>query len=274
MEAESGNGSTTKKLGERHPVLGERVKFVRTLTVKPSMTNKISCMLVDDDRVDLLTTEAFMESYPFIEIAGCYTEPEVALKAAQLVTPDAFFLDIDMPGLTGLELRRRLMAIPACIFITSYPDYAVESFELAALDFLVKPLEHERFAMTVRRLKEYITVRRKAEMLSHALGADTVFIKDGTQQIKVALHDIIYLEALNNYTCVVTGDRKYTVLSTLSNLLQEGAFSSFVRIHRSYAVQKHLIRKIGSAEVLIGNIALPVGRSYKAALDHITRKQS
>ena len=235
------------------------------------MTNKISCMLVDDDRVDLLTTEAFLESYPFIEITGCFSAPEAALEAAGKAAPDAFFMDIDMPGLSGLDLRRRLMGVPAWICITSYPDYAVESFELAALDFLVKPLEHNRFAATVGRLKEYITVRRKADMLSHALGADTVFIKDGTQQIKLALHDILFLEALNNYTCVVTAGRKYTVLSTLSNLLQETAFRSFVRIHRSYAVQRHFIRKIGSTEVQVGEVSLPVGRSYKPALDDLKR---
>jgi two-component system, LytTR family, response regulator len=235
------------------------------------MTNKISCMLVDDDRVDLLTTEAFLESYPFIEITGCYSAAEAALAAAQTKTPDAFFMDIDMPGLNGLDLRRRLMSVPACIFITSYPDYAVESFELAALDFLVKPLEHNRFATMVERLRQYMMIRRKADMLSHALGADTVFIKDGTQQIKLALHDIIFLEALNNYTCVVTMGRKYTVLSTLTHLLQEKAFASFVRIHRSYAVQKHLIRKIGSTEVQVGEVSLPVGRSYKPALDHLKR---
>jgi two-component system, LytTR family, response regulator len=235
------------------------------------MTNKISCILVDDDRVDLLTTEAFLETYPFIGIIGCYTAPEAALAAAQKSPPDAFFMDIDMPGLNGLDLRRRLMSVPACIFITSYPDYAVESFELAALDFLVKPLEHDRFATMVGRLKEYITVRRKADMLSHALGADTVFIKDGTQQIKLALHDIIYLEALNNYTCVVTAGRKYTVLSTMSNLLQEKAFHSFVRIHRSYAVQRHLVRKIGSTDVIVGDVLLPVGRTYKPALDDLKR---
>jgi two-component system LytT family response regulator len=237
------------------------------------MTDKISCMLVDDDRVDLLTTEAFLEPYPFITILGCFSHPMAALEATGKSMPDAFFMDIDMPGLTGLDLRRRLLDVPACIFITSYPDYAVESFELAALDFLVKPLEHNRFAAMINRLKEYITVRRKADMLSHALGADTVFIKDGTQQIKLALHDILFLEALNNYTCVVTAGRKYTVLSTLSNLLQEKAFRSFVRIHRSYAVQKHLIRKIGSADVQIGDVLLPVGRSYKPALDQLKQNQ-
>ncbi len=237
------------------------------------MTNKISCMLVDDDRVDLLTTQAYLEPYPFIGITGCFSSAQAALQAAKQEPPDAFFLDIDMPGLNGLELRRELMQIPACIFITSFPDYAVEGFEVAALDFLVKPLEHSRFAAMIARLTEYMTIRCKADMLSHALGADTVFIKDGTKQIKLALHDIIYLEALNNYTSVVTSARKYTVLSTLSNLLHEAAFHSFVRIHRSYAVQKHLIRKIGSAEILVGDIPLPVGRSYKSAVDRLKGTQ-
>ena len=223
-------------------------------------------MLVDDDKVDMLTTVAFLEPYPFIEIIGRFNDPLTALKAATLSPPDALFMDIDMPGLSGLQLRRQLMEIPACIFITSFPDYALESFELDTLDFLIKPFSHDRFAAAVSRLQEFMSIRRKAELLSHTLGADTVFIKDGTTQIKLQLHEMIYLEALNNYTCIVTASRKYTVLSTLNNLIQEQAFRSFVRIHRSYAVQRHFISKIGSSEVVIGDVSLPVGRSYKQML--------
>jgi two-component system, LytTR family, response regulator len=230
------------------------------------MENTITCMVVDDDRVDMLTTVAFLEPYPFIEIAGRFNDPLVALKAASEAPPDALFMDIDMPGLSGLQLRQRLMPIPACIFITSFPDYAVESFELDTLDFLVKPFSHDRFAAAVRRLQEFMSIRRKAELLSHTLGGDTVFIKDGTTQVKLALHEMIYLEALNNYTCIVTAKRKYTVLSTLNHLIQEEAFKGFVRIHRSYAVQRHFIEKIGSNEVVIGDVSLPVGRSYKQSL--------
>jgi two-component system, LytTR family, response regulator len=246
------------------------------------MTNKITCILVDDDRVDMLTTAAFLEPYPFIELAGSYSSAEQALGAAQARMPDAMLMDIDMPGLNGLQLRRQLMQIPACIFITSYPDYALESFDLAALDFLVKPLNHDRFAGMIHRLNEYISIRRKADMLEHALGADTVFIKDGTSQVKLQLHEIVYLEALNNYTSIVTATRKYTVLSTLSNLIREKGFSNFIRIHRSYAVQKHFIKRIGSGELMVGSktgsaevpagdICLPVGRSYKHALDHLKK---
>ncbi len=231
------------------------------------MTNKITCIVVDDDEVDRLTILSFLEPYPFIEVTGNYDSPLEALSAAQKRPPDALFLDIDMPELSGLELRQQLLHIPACIFITSYPDYALESYEMAALDFIVKPFSHDRFAKTMDRLKEYLTIRKKAELLNHTLGADTIFIKDGSTQIKLQLHEIIYFEALNNYTSIVTSSRKYAVLSTMGNLMKEKAFSNFIRIHRSYAVQKHFIRKISTSEVLVGNTTLPVGRSYKQSLD-------
>ena len=98
------------------------------------------------------------------------------------------------------------------------------------------------------------------------MGADTIFIKDGSNQVKLQLHEIMYFEALNNYTSIVTTGRKYAVLSTLGNLIKGKTFNSFIRIHRSYAVQKHFIKKISSGEVQVGNITLPVGRSYKDAL--------
>jgi two-component system LytT family response regulator len=233
------------------------------------VTNKISCFLVDDDEVDMLTLLSFLEAYPFIEVTGRFASPTDALSAAQKTPPDVLFLDIDMPGMTGLQLREQLMHIPACIFITSYPDYALESFEMAALDFLIKPFSHDRFAKTIERLNEYLTIRKKAELLNHTLGADTIFIKDGANQVKLQLHEIIYFEALNNYTSIVTSSRKYAVLSTLSNLVKEKTFSNFIRIHRSYAVQKHFIKKISSAEVLVGNVTLPIGRSYKHSLDYL-----
>ena len=113
-------------------------------------------------------------------------------------------------------------------------------------------------------------MRKKSDLLSHALGADTIFIKDGHNQVKLQLHDILYLEALNNYTSIVTSNRKYTVLSPISGLLKEKSFRSFVRIHRSYAVQKNFISKISADEVQVANnILLPVGRTYKESLNNI-----
>lgn len=225
-------------------------------------------MVVDDDEVDMLSVLSYLEYYPFFEVTGKFNSPLSALSAAITKPPDILFLDIDMPEMSGLQLREQLKNIP-CIFITSYPDYALESFEANALDFLVKPFSHDRFATTAERIREYMTIRRKADLLNHTLGADTIFIKDGVTQIKLQLHEIFYFEALNNYTNVVTLNRKYAVLSTLSNMIKEKSFSNFIRIHRSYAVQKHFIKKIGSTEVVVGNTTLPVGRIYRHSLDHL-----
>lgn len=230
---------------------------------------KFNCFIVDDDEIDRLTTLSFCRRCSFLNIAGVYSSAAEALAAATQSPPDVLFLDIDMPGMNGLELRKNLSHIPACIFITSYPDYAVDSFEMAALDFLVKPFKSERFNTSIERLQQYLEIRHKSQLLDYSLGADTVFIKDGTEQIKLAMHDIIYLEALKDYTSIVTAQKKYCVLTMLGNLLKEKSFQTFVRIHRSYAVQKNFIDKITVKEVFVNNIALPVGRSYKDALTHL-----
>ena len=227
-------------------------------------------MVVDDDDIDRLTTLSFLSDYPFMEVIGAFDSPAAALEMAQQQLPDVLFLDIDMPQISGLELRKQLLHVPACIFITSYPDYAVESFEMAALDFLVKPFTAERFAKMMERLQQHTLIRQKATLLEHTLGADTIFIKDGSEQIKLQLHEIIYLEALKDYTGIVTAQKKYAVLSPLGSLIKEKAFGSFIRIHRSYAMQKHFIKKISSGEVMVNDIVLPVGRSFKDALKGLT----
>lgn len=227
-------------------------------------------MVVDDDDIDRLTTLSFLSDYPFMEVIGAFDSPAAALEMAQQQLPDVLFLDIDMPQISGLELRKQLLHVPACIFITSYPDYAVESFEMAALDFLVKPFTAERFAKMMERLQQHTLIRQKATLLEHTLGADTIFIKDGSEQIKLQLHEIIYLEALKDYTGIVTAQKKYAVLSPLGSLIKEKAFGSFIRIHRSYAIQKHFIKKISSGEVMVNDIVLPVGRSFKDALKGLT----
>ncbi|WP_276483714.1 LytR/AlgR family response regulator transcription factor [Paraflavitalea pollutisoli] len=230
------------------------------------MTNPLRCIIVDDDEIDRLTTVALVKQYPVIQVTGVYDHPGKAMQAMVQDPPDIAFLDVDMPGMSGLELRRQLSGIPACVFITSYPEYAVESFELAAIDFIVKPLRADRFAMTMERLQQYMTLRQKAQLLDHTLGGDTIFIKEGTAQVKLSLHEIIYLEALKDYTRIVTSNNKHCVLTSLGNLLQEPGFQNFLRVHKSFAVQKQWVERIGSQDILVKGTSLPVGRAYKENL--------
>ena len=233
----------------------------------PQGKKTYDCIIADDDEVDKLTVVSFVRRYPFLNISGVFDLGSDALEFCKQKQQDVLFLDIDMPGMNGMEIREQLIDIPACIFITSYPDFAVEGFELSALDFLVKPLKAERFDKAMHRLQDYMQVRQKAELLDYTLGADSLFIKDGHQRIKIHLHEVLYLEALKDYTAIVTASKKYCVLSSLGNLLKEKAFQAFIRIHRSYAVQKHFISTIAAHEILIQGISLPVGRSYKEALE-------
>lgn len=229
-----------------------------------------TCIIADDDELDRLTLISYVRRYPFIQIAGAFASPEEVLSfIAKEKLPDVLFLDIDMPGMSGLELRKQLEQVPACIFVTSHPEFALESFEAAALDYLVKPLKADRFARAMERLEHFLAIHHKAELLDYTLGEDTLFIKDGHQHIKLQLHEIIYLEALKDYTGIITPKKKYCVLTPLGNLLKEKAFRSFIRIHRSYAIQKHFIMEISAKEVLINNMQLPIGRSYKETVEKL-----
>jgi two-component system LytT family response regulator len=231
--------------------------------------NEYRCFIVDDRQIDRLTTASFVRKYSFLKIGGLFESAEEALEAAEKNPPDVLFLDIDMPESSGLELRAQLAKVPACIFITAYPEYAIKSFEVNALDFLVKPINAERFEISMDRLQYYLDIHYKADLLDHSLNEDSLFIKDGHEHVKIQFYDIIYLEALKDYTGIITKDKKYCVLTPLGNLLKEKAFQSFIRIHRSYAVQKHYIRKVTPKAVMVNQVLLPVGRSYKEALDSL-----
>ena len=229
-----------------------------------------SCIIVDDNELDRMAIASYAGKYSFLRIEGVFASAVQVLSwIAQSKRPDILFLDIDMPGMNGLHLRKQLEDVPACIFVTGHPEFALESFETAALDYLVKPMNADRFEKTMQRLEHFLEIHYKAELLDYTLGEDTLFIKDGHHHIKLQLYDIIYLEALKDYTGIITRNKKYCVLTPLGNLLKEKSFQAFIRIHRSYAIQKHAIKEISSKEIMVENTLLPVGRSYREAVEKL-----
>lgn len=235
------------------------------------MTKKYTCIIIDDDEIDRLTVLSFAKKFPVLDILGVFESAEDALPFIDTTDLDILFLDIDMPGLSGIEFRKKALEIPVCIFITAHPEHAVESFEIETLDFIVKPLKLGRFGQTVSRIEEFMEVKLKASLFEASIGGDTIYIKEGHEQTKVKLHEILYLEALKDYTLIITNKKRHCVLSSIGNLLKEDHFQSFIRIHRSFAVQKQFIQKINTSEIILNNnIAIPVGRSYKENLNFIS----
>lgn len=231
---------------------------------------QLNCIIVDDDEIDRLMAVSMVKKFPNLNLIGVFDSAEKALVAIEKETIDILFLDIDMPESSGLEIRKKALQVPVCIFITAHPEHAVESFELETLDFIVKPIKLDRFTQTMVRIEEFMEIKHKAQLFESSIGGDTIYIKEGHEQTKVKLHEILYLEALKDYTLVVTPQKRHCVLSSIGTLLKESHFQSFVRIHRSFAVQKQYVKKINSQEIeLNNNTLIPIGRSYKDNLSLI-----
>lgn len=229
---------------------------------------QFNCVIVDDDEIDRLTVVSYAKRFPVLNILGIFSSAQEALFTIENEKVDILFLDIDMPGLSGLDFRKKALEVPVCIFITAHPEHAVESFELETLDFIIKPIKFDRFAQAIKRIEEFMEIRFKAALFESSIGGDTIYIKEGHEQTKVKLHDILYLEALKDYTLIITGNKRHCVLSSIGALLKEHHFQSFVRIHRSFAVQKQYIQKITAQEIqLNNNVLIPIGRSYKDNLN-------
>lgn len=226
---------------------------------------KYNCIIVDDDEVARLKVVSVARKFPVFNIVGHFSSAIAAFSVAEKEKIDILFLDIDMPSVSGLEIRKKLLSIPVCVFISSHPEHAAESFELETLDFIVKPLREERFAQTAARIEEFMEIKHKAQLYEASFGDDFIYIKEGYEKIKVKMHDVLYVEALKDYCILVTAHKRYCVFSGIGNLLKEDHFKLFVRIHRSYAVQKQFVEKVKSHElVLINQIKLPIGNAFKS----------
>lgn len=226
--------------------------------------DKLNCIIVDDTEIDRLTVLSYVKKIPFFEVIGAYSSSKEALIALENEKIDVAFFDIDMPQYSGIDLRKKASKIPVCVFITSHPEYAIEGFELDALDYIVKPLSFERFTKAVNRIEEYMDIKSKAAFFEATIGLGSIFIKEGHSETKVRLLDILYLEALKNYTLIVTKEKKHRVLLNLGALMKDTNFQSFVRVHRGFAVQKHFIQKVHAHEIELNHaILIPIGRNYK-----------
>lgn len=222
---------------------------------------------MDDNELDLLTLQNFLSAQPEIELLGLYNNPETALPAIRKNKPDVVFLDIEMPKISGLELRKKILEVPVCIFATDHPEFAVDGFDLEALDYLIKPISEERFKKTISRINDYMSLLKSKTTMDSKQEKDTFYIKEGHQKVKIIIQEVLYLSALQNYTTLHTVQEKYYVLKGLSAQLKESAFEDFIRIHRSYAVHKNHIQSYSSKELILSNDeVLPIGRSYQNTL--------
>jgi len=224
-------------------------------------------LIIDDDEIDRAVIETEAAKFSFLQkIASC-SHPFEAIEIILKFNPDIIFLDIEMPGLSGIELiRKNLTDTSLPVFITSHPEFALESYELDAFDYLLKPVSSERFARCALRLRDFYQMRIKAYAFDTEQQQDFIIIKQGYDKYKISIHDILYLEAMRDYTRITTTTKQYLVLTTLNGISEKLPTDIFVRIHRSYVVNRNKIDSIQKNKINIQSQVLPIGKSYKHLL--------
>ncbi|MCF0052140.1 LytTR family DNA-binding domain-containing protein [Dyadobacter sp. LJ53] len=227
----------------------------------------IRFIAIDDNPLDLLFISEFAKAFPFLQNCGTFANALEGYEAQQYIKPDLVFLDIEMPGFTGLELLKKIRSeVDIAVFITSHHEFAIEGYELSALDYILKPLTEARFQETARRIREYALMKHRAEAYEVLFGDDTLTIKEGHNQVKLSQKDIIYLEAMQDYTKIITQQKNYVTLSTLTCFMEQLPSDRFMRIHRSYAVSLNQIKELRHSEVVCNNTVIPVGKTYRSAI--------
>lgn len=231
---------------------------------------QLTYVIVDDDELDRLALEAQASRYPFLHRTAVCDQALEALEMIKRFSPDIVFADVEMPEMSGLELISYLNGrVPAPVLITSHPEYAAEGYERQVFDYLLKPLSDERFCRCAHRLRDFFELRAKAFAFDRQEEAGTLVIKQGYEKHRLYLPDVFYLEAMKDYTRIVTVQGQYLVLTTLSGFLQQLPPEKFIRIHRSFIVNRDRVDAIRGGKVALMNYELPVGKLYKHALNGI-----
>ena len=233
----------------------------------------INVIIVDDEPLAQDVLETYIEKIPelnLVQKCNNALEANEALKANDI---DLMFLDIQMPQLTGVDFLKTLSKPPLVVFTTAYPNYAIEGFELNALDYLLKPISLERFMKAVNKAMEQIDLHRK-DAPSHSPGEDDetdfFFVKADKKLVKVNFPEIVYIEGLKDYVIIRMENSRVITLQTMKSLEEKLPTALFKRIHRSYIVNINKIEAIvgNMVEVMEKNQAkhLPIGKNYRDEL--------
>jgi DNA-binding LytR/AlgR family response regulator len=219
---------------------------------------KINCLIVDDEPIARQIIQSYCTHIPELNIIASCGNALEAKAIAQQEEIDLIFLDINMPVLNGLAFLRTLKFQPQVIFTTAYKEYAVEAFDLAATDYLLKPFSLDRFLIAVDKVKEKLQ-----PVLGSQTQEDYIFIKADGKIYKILYEHILYAEASGNYTKVVTKERTIMPTITFTGIEELLPASLFIRVHRSFIINKTMITHIEGNRAFINSTEIPIGSNYK-----------
>ncbi|MFM2207029.1 MAG: hypothetical protein RL213_1004 [Bacteroidota bacterium] len=224
----------------------------------------IRAIAIDDEPLALEIVAEFCKKTDFIDLQRTFTQPTEALRFLKKFPIDLVFLDIRMPSMSGIELIKQVPQNTMVIFTTAHKEFAVESYELQAIDYLLKPFDEARFMQAVTRAKDFYEFQQNK-------GVDTeneksIFIRADYSLIKVNLQDIAYIEGLGDYLKIHQPDKKPIVVRmTMKNMLDKLPSSDFIRVHRSFIVPFAKVESVRNKTVKVSGVSIPIGASFEEA---------
>ncbi len=225
---------------------------------------KLSCIIVDDEPLALDILEEYVRRTPSLELAGRFTGSVDALKRMNENPVDLAFLDIQMPGLNGLDVSKLIGGHTRVIFTTAFPQYALEGFKVDALDYLLKPISFQEFSRAVEKAGEWFAMKRAAETGTPAGDEPhSLIVKSDYKQFVIPIDTITWIEGIRDYIRIHTDEGSVQTLMNLKTVEEMLPRGHFARVHRSYIVNVDKVKKIERTRIVFGDVVIPISDTYK-----------
>lgn len=225
---------------------------------------KLQTIIIDDEPLARKGLKEYIADVDFLQLAGEFDSPLKAMDVLSRGEVQLLLLDIQMPKITGLDFLKSFQQSVPVIFTTAYPQYALDGFELNALDYLVKPISFDRFLKAAFKAKEYYELRQQnKQMQTEATEQKDFFIKADNQLVRIAFDELLFVEALQNYVCIHTASKKYISYLTMRSVEEYLPAAQFIKTHKSFIVNAAKIEAIEGNEIRIGAHRIPISRSEK-----------
>jgi DNA-binding LytR/AlgR family response regulator len=226
----------------------------------------MNCIIVDDDKLSCKLLEGYVNKYSSLNLVGVFNDPVTARnEISKQKDVDLILLDIKMPEMDGFDLLGSLDHPPNVIVVSGGEEFALRAFDFNVVDFLLKPVSYARFCKAIDKVMRYFSPKEPPKS-----GDEEIFIKKGSSLVKLKLREIVYVEALENYVTLVTGTDKYTIHFTMKAIESQLPSGVFIRVHRSYIINKKMIQAIkeNSLDIMVGTAIknIPVGKSFRDTL--------
>lgn len=237
----------------------------------------IRCAVVDDEPLALGLMASYVKKTPFLELVGAYSSAVQAMQEMHDHPVDLVFLDIQMPELNGLDYSRMIPPQTRVVFTTAFNQYALDGYKVSALDYLLKPISYPDFLQAANKAQDWFKMVEQSQQPAEKTDdIQSIFIRSDYKLIQIELKNILYIEGLKDYVKIYEDNNPKPILSLMSMKAMEDMLPTdrFIRVHRSYIVQKEKIRIIEHNRIVFGNTYIPIGESYKPAFQDFLNKRS